>query len=279
MGKQAVDVKKLLQDIRAGMTDTGLRAKYGFSVGELNNLMGKLAKLGFIRQISAKDLLREIRAGITNRGLMEKYNLTPEALGRLLVDMMEANIPFFPARQNAGGSQKINVRQLVADIRSGATETDLMKKYSLSPRGLQSAFWKLVRAGIVSWDELLCPHKDFDDTVTLEKNRQWPRCYPILVVEVYDEQNPVNRGKVLDLSEKGIGTLGVETTVGQEKTLMLVPDDFTDIKPFAVRAECRWANKLSPKRLMRAGFEIVGVDSAETKDLQDLLQVITVTFQ
>jgi hypothetical protein len=45
--------------------------------------------------------------------------------------------------------QKINARQAVNDIRSGMTDAELMKKYSLTDKGLESLFRKLVEAKLL----------------------------------------------------------------------------------------------------------------------------------
>jgi len=50
--------------------------------------------------------------------------------------------------------RKITAREVVKDIRAGADDQTLMKKYQLSAQGLQSVFGKLLKAGVVSQDEL-----------------------------------------------------------------------------------------------------------------------------
>jgi hypothetical protein len=50
--------------------------------------------------------------------------------------------------------RKITAREVIQDIRAGKSDQALMQKYSLSARGLQSLFDKLVRAGAVTQREL-----------------------------------------------------------------------------------------------------------------------------
>lgn len=50
--------------------------------------------------------------------------------------------------------RKITAREVMQDIRAGKSDQSLMQKYSLSARGLQSLFDKLVRAGAVTQGEL-----------------------------------------------------------------------------------------------------------------------------
>jgi hypothetical protein len=49
---------------------------------------------------------------------------------------------------------KINVKQVLADIRSGASDGLLMEKYGLSDKGLDSLFKKLTEANLLSREEL-----------------------------------------------------------------------------------------------------------------------------
>ena len=48
----------------------------------------------------------------------------------------------------------MSAREILADIRAGATDEFLMKKYGISDKGLQSLFQKLVNAKVITQDEL-----------------------------------------------------------------------------------------------------------------------------
>ncbi|AFM27890.1 ATP synthase subunit I [Desulfomonile tiedjei] len=50
--------------------------------------------------------------------------------------------------------RKITAREVLADIRVGKNDSSLMQKYSLSAQGLQSVFQKLLRAGLITQQEL-----------------------------------------------------------------------------------------------------------------------------
>lgn len=277
--KPVVDAKEVLDDIRSGMSDAGLMAKYRLSPIGLDLLIRELMALGAIRQVSAKDLLRDIRSGKTNDELMEKYELSPQALTKLFNEMMDAGIVFFKHREQAREKKRINVRDIEADIRSGATESQLMNKYGLSSRGLQSAFWKLVDSGIVTWDELLRVYPEIDDSVTLQRVRSWTRGYPILSLVLYEEGNPQNRGKIKDLSERGFGLIGFRAQPGERKKLVLTPDDVTDVKPFSLVAECRWFKPGSASEACSAGFQITRIHGDAVTRLQELVELTTLTFE
>ncbi|MGB6065477.1 MAG: hypothetical protein WBG50_11755 [Desulfomonilaceae bacterium] len=48
----------------------------------------------------------------------------------------------------------INAAEVMRDIRGGMSSQDIMKKYNLSPKGLQSLFNKLVNAGVLNQSQL-----------------------------------------------------------------------------------------------------------------------------
>jgi hypothetical protein len=50
--------------------------------------------------------------------------------------------------------QKVSAKSVVADIRSGISDDDLMEKYNLTPKGLESLFAKLIEKNIVTASEL-----------------------------------------------------------------------------------------------------------------------------
>lgn len=50
--------------------------------------------------------------------------------------------------------RKITARDVLKDIRAGADDATLMKRYKLSAQGLQSVFNKMLKAGVVTQNEL-----------------------------------------------------------------------------------------------------------------------------
>jgi len=60
--------------------------------------------------------------------------------------------------KNPGGismaKTKVNAREVVRDIRAGMQDSDLIEKYGLSPRGVESLFNKLVTAGLLEQSEV-----------------------------------------------------------------------------------------------------------------------------
>lgn len=69
---------------------------------------------------------------------------------------------------------KLSAKEVVQDIRSGMTDGELMGKYNLSAKGLQSAFQKLVQAGALTAAEL--DARTPMDQQTVEVTWKCPKC-------------------------------------------------------------------------------------------------------
>jgi DNA-binding HxlR family transcriptional regulator len=67
----------------------------------------------------------------------------------------------------------INAKHFVKDIRSHMTEAELMDKYRLSARGLESVLKKLLEAGLITKSEYDWRPGDYEDTVTLDLDFLW----------------------------------------------------------------------------------------------------------
>jgi hypothetical protein len=62
----------------------------------------------------------------------------------------------------------INANEIVKDIRSRMTDLQLMSKYMLSERGLESVMKKLLEAKLITKAEVYWRPLEYDDTVSLD---------------------------------------------------------------------------------------------------------------
>ena len=129
------------------------------------------------RVIKAIDIVRCIRSGMSDAELMEQFSLSAQALQnafkqlesqgilvpseierRALLDRAPVELDVEPSRQpNSGEAHervKISAKTVLADIKAGMKHADLMKKFNLSVRGLQSLFAKLLDRDLVSLTDL-----------------------------------------------------------------------------------------------------------------------------
>ncbi len=133
MAKPKIDAKQALEDIRSGIDDQTLMDKYRISAKGFQSLFRKLIDLGVITQ-------------------QEIDQRTSESFGDVSIthDLKQQTGPS-PA---SGRGRMVNAAEASRDIRSGMSEADLMEKYRLSSKGLQSLFGQLLEAGVVSQRDL-----------------------------------------------------------------------------------------------------------------------------
>jgi len=170
--------------------------------------------------------------------------------------------------------RKIEAKNLVIDIRAGFSNLELMEKYSLSSKGLLSAFNKLIESQAVEENELAGRLLTFDDTVDINHAREFPRCYPALGLPIYDKEDSEEGYHVVDLTDKGVQVVGIVAKVGDKKSLIIKAGGLNQkIEPCVFNAECRWVKEDHKKGRSIAGFEITDISY---NDLQVLHQVINV---
>jgi hypothetical protein len=159
-------------------------------------------------EISLWEVLKLMKLGAGNTILKEKYNLSEEGLQDLYRQLAQAGFLEWNGQEFVlAAKRSIDTNEVVADIRSGATDVELMEKYKLSSRGLQRLFAKLVEAGAVMPDDISCRSISYDDSVTLRKVRGSIRALPILSIGIYENDNPQIMGRIRDLSELGVGQI------------------------------------------------------------------------
>lgn len=64
-------------------------------------------------------------------------------------------------------TREINAKDFMRDVKAGRDDVGLMKKYRLSPKGLDSTFRKLLTLGLISRFELAARRSDQEETVDL----------------------------------------------------------------------------------------------------------------
>lgn len=172
--------------------------------------------------------------------------------------------------------RKIEAKDLVNDIRAGFSNFELMEKYSLSSKGLVSAFSKLIASQAMEEDDLAGRLPTFDDTVDIDHAREFPRCYPAVGLPVYDTEDSEAEYHVVDLSEKGVQVFGMAVKVGDKKSLIIKAGGLAQrIKPCAFDAECRWVKVDSQYGSSIAGFEITNIADNDSEVLLHIIKLLT----
>jgi len=157
LGKRKIDADVALKDIRAGMTDAELMAKYRLSAKGLQSLFNKLLLAGLIE--------------------LEELDIRmPTFMGTMFVSQIvkpsEADLREIGSFEEDELSSEIKLTTVMQDIRSGATDSVLMDKYHLSARGLQSLLEHLVFSGIMKQVEVDQRISTVDSTVDVHGLRE-----------------------------------------------------------------------------------------------------------
>lgn len=126
--KPVINAKEAVWLIRAGKSDLDLMEKYRISSKGLESLFKKLVASGEIEQ-----------AELSQRRL--SFQRTHA------VELVDNSIPKIPTK-------KITTEEAVDAIRQGMSDAELMDRFGISARGLESLYKKLVLAGAVTQSEI-----------------------------------------------------------------------------------------------------------------------------
>jgi hypothetical protein len=279
MSKSIIDARQALRDIQAGMDDSALMRKYNLSTKGLRSLFSKLTAAGYIREINPREFIKDIRSGLDYSGLMQKYRLSSVGLERLLKDIQDFGL--MPGSQSPAsklGKLTISVREIVGDIRAGVDEFGLLAKYGLSATGLQRVLHKLLDTGVILPADLLRISSSATETVRILEPRELVRCYPVLSLRVCEARNTTLGGLVRDITQMGVGTIGLYVNAGEEKHLLAGVDELLQIKPFLFKGVCKWSRIEQPRSRCLAGFEIKQIFEDSLSNLQEFIRFSTVQF-
>jgi hypothetical protein len=158
MSKKRVSAKEAAAAIRAGMDDTALMERYNLSSDGLQSLIDKLVHAGFV-------------------DLGEIENRLPGIFGAVTVSESAINLTGGGAGNGAerSGNQSsplVNAQEAAGEIRLGMNDNQLMEKYRLTFKGLQSLFSKLMAAKLITQADLVRRiDLDADHTVDLREQK------------------------------------------------------------------------------------------------------------
>lgn len=167
----------------------------------------------------------------------------------------------------------IGAKDFIFDIRAGMTDLQLMEKYKLTARGLQSALQKIVDVQAISPEELYEKYPLYESTLSIEEMKRIVREPLTYAVPVTEAEYQQIEGTVRDITEKGVCVRGIDTQLGETKTFIIDASEFVDVGPFIFRAQCRWVKK-SFGGEYTAGFEIVGISDKHLKSLRKFIRHI-----
>jgi hypothetical protein len=175
--------------------------------------------------------------------------------------------------------RKIKAKDVVADMRSGNSNADLMARYQLEPERLEEIFRRLLDAGLILDIELVgrVPVVSRVEAPSGPTPKRAPRSYLMVPLPVYDLDDMTLEGRVHDISRTGLQVSGIKTQAGDKKSLLIQADEFADVYPFALDAVCKWATQDSPDEECTAGFEITTISGVGAGELEKLCQLLAIS--
>jgi hypothetical protein len=227
------------------------------------------------REVNAKLVMNDLLSGLDEAALREKYKLSSAGLDNLFEILASEGLLELVGDKYVVPTKTIHAGKILNDILSGFTGNQLMEKFGLSPFGLQTVLKKLVHSRVLGIADL-----GLELYLRLEANvpgniRGDERLRLEFEVSVCDVDRPDSLGTVRDITEKGIGTKGIEAKVDEIKTLMVVGDVLGQVSPFVFKAKCRWIGTSGAAGDRLAGFQIIRIPERDLFQLKRLVELIT----
>ena len=212
-----------------------------------------------IRTISARALLRAISVGITGKKLMRKFGLSKRGFHSVLNQLL--------------AERQRRAVQILADSRSGMTVAEIAKKTGFLAANFSNILKRLEDLHFLSDDNCTSKTDSLCTRCGAPDRRSFPRLQrPVLTTRIYEAVAPEKTGLILDLSESGIGVRGIESQMGQEKTLFMNVGDFVEYEALSFECRCRWISVYDDtQRDLCAGFEITSISENSLGRLKTLI--------
>jgi PilZ domain len=168
--------------------------------------------------------------------------------------------------------RRISARQVVEDIRCGTAVMELLQKYKLTSNELRRLLDKLLHSRLLDQRELDSWSTLNHEITVIRGIRQDARITIEFPLKVQDCGHPYKQGIVRDLSQKGIGVLGIKVRVGETRTLVVRLNGIADCTSVRFEAKCRWVIQTEAEgQECIAGFEITGIEDAALNELRKVL--------
>jgi PilZ domain len=175
-------------------------------------------------------------------------------------------------------------KEVLRDLRSGMSDTALMDKHGLSYGELRSLLKELFDSGTLLQSQpteqshpselyLHAKHRSLSEANVGLNKRDSRRQYLEFDLPVYEAELPDNLGTLRDISEEGVGLVGVQAEINEIKTLVVLGDTFGEVAPFEFQARCCWIDGDKGEKDWATGFRITDISDDDAYQLQKLLRL------
>ncbi len=228
------------------------------------------------REEVAKQVLEYIEAGVNDQSMREKYGPAYEGLQSLFAELADAGFMGRGAQEcKTPSKRRIPARDVIRDIRHGAGKSELMDKYSLSAKGLQKVLKQLADTKMVHTSEFPAELLTIFRAEVPSDTRRAERYCIDFELPVWEVPYPEVRGQVLDITERGIGILGLPATINEVKALVIYSEEFLEIEPFTMVAVCCWVKRAEGEGEYVSGFQVSKIHEEDLEELRKLIQLLT----
>jgi hypothetical protein len=165
---------------------------------------------------------------------------------------------------------EIPIAEIIVDIRSGAGDVLIMKKYQISPAVLFQ-----IKEGMSQYlarlkEKEAAAQSDADNT----NRRKAPRNHPYYRIPIRDLNDAKNVGTINDITVRGLQSQGMVAKTGEKLTLLVLADSFRVYSPLVFEATCRWT-ALNAQGDKIAGFSITNISGPDLQELRKLISELT----
>lgn len=293
-----IRAKDVVNDIRSGMTDQDLMEKYRVTSAGLEDLFDQLLKSGVVRQFEIDERMPMLDATVDLREMLSGLGLSGEDLWSE-AEPEQPTASQSPSKEETKGPQVVGIptapappeapapapvkrtvkwNELIHDIRLGLSDRDIMVKYDIPDHELEKAFEHLIESNSVTRGEVFGRSSLHLQTtaVSLEEMDQMEGGFLAFPIPIHESAKPTVVGRLRHLSDTDIGTIGIDANVGDIKLLVISPEKFVHIDPFALEAVCR-SVKQAPEGTY-AGFRITNISERHLEYLKKLIRMLTIDF-
>lgn len=227
-------------------------------------------------KLDRRVFLEDVRSGLDKRALMAKYRLDVDKLRTVFDDLVDVGV-----LEPVGDKyvlpiiRRVNARKLAHDIRSGMNKSQMIAKYVLTLDQLTRIVEMLHQHGSITSQELRSYRASSLDTREANNLRLAKRCYLDFELPIVDTGPPERDGIVRDITEKGVGIVGIPAQVNDVKTFLVLHDEFVLLEPFMFKAKCRWATKREPRGEHFSGFQITRISNKDLAEMRKLIHLVT----
>ena len=152
--------------------------------------------------------------------------------------------------------------QLVDDIVAGIVYPRLLQAHSMTPEQFRQVFHQLITQNLVDvsdlkgFSTLVEPEAD-DDSVFDAQSRRFNRQDLDFPLPVYEAENPLIMGHIINLSKWGLKVEGIICHKGEIRAFMTPRHRTLYLEPVHFEAICRWKGAQYTGQNPVGGFEVL----------------------